>query len=125
MKLYKQLAFTINALYNCRTTKNKEWVDRHSCTLQQLVENLLPSGSGIDSGCTINDMQWETLLISSSFHTTDEHGSYGRWIDFFVKVKPSLQFGFTSTIRGNFGKDQDLKEYLCDLFTQALLKEVI
>lgn len=124
MKLYKQLSSTINAIENCGKSGNEVWHDRHSARLQHLVDSHLPHGSGVDSGCTIDTEKFESLLIYSSFHVMDENGFYDGWIDFTVRVKPSLQFGIDLIIKGNFGKHQDLKDYLHETFDFALNEEV-
>jgi len=54
----------------------------------------------------------------------NEDGCYDGWIDFTVKVQPSLEFDFDLKITGKFGKHQDLKDHLYDLFNQALTQTV-
>lgn len=48
--LYRHIARTIDARLRCQQTENQEWFARHSETLRYIERNLLPSGSGIDSG---------------------------------------------------------------------------
>ena len=124
MELYKQLSRTINAKENCKESGNEAWFDKHSCRLEYLVDSCLPHGSGIDSGCTIDTEKFESLLIYSSFHVMDKNGYYDGWVDFTVRVKPSLQFGIDLVIKGNFGKHQGLKDYLYEVFDLDLNKEV-
>jgi len=87
--------------------------------IEHIQQNYLPSGSGIDSGCTINVEKYQILEIKSSYHTMDENGCYGRWTDFTVKVKPSLIFDFDISIIGNFGKHQMVKDY-CMMYSTML-----
>ena len=124
MKVYQKLARTLDAYNNCVEKGNEEWTDKHMDTINRIVENQLPSGSGIDSGCTIEHKRSKHLLIYSSYHVMNENGMYNGWIDFTVKVNPSLMFGFDLLITGNFGKHQDIKEYLYDLFGVALGQEI-
>jgi hypothetical protein len=122
--LYKILASTIDAFHRCEKTGNTEWRENHYRTIQRIQDNYLPSGSGIDSGCQIDveKSTGEKLVIKSSYHTMNENGYYGRWIDFTVTVKASLQFGLDMQIKGAFGHDQDLKDYLHDVFITDLEK---
>jgi len=122
--VYKQLARSIHAKANCTESGNEKWYNKHSMVIDYIVKNYLPSGSGIDSGCTINNEKYKVLEIESSFHVMDEYGYYDGWIDFIVKVKPSLEFGFDLQITGNFGKHQDLKEYLYQIFDYALTETI-
>jgi len=122
--VYKQLARSIHAKLNCIESGNDEWYDKHSMAIDHIQRNYLPSGSGIDSGCTINNEKYEVLEIESSFHVMDEHGHYDGWVDFIVKVKPSLEFDYYLQITGNFGKHQDLKEYLYQIFDHALTETI-
>ena len=50
----------------------------------------------------------------------DENGYYDGWIDFRLTVTPSLAHDFNTLITGNFGKYQDIKDYLYDILTMAL-----
>jgi hypothetical protein len=120
--LYKELAGTIQARLNCEKMGNWEWFSMHEKKIDDMARSHLPSGSGIDSGCTI-DIEKSTgnrIVIDSSYHTMSDMGYYGRWIDFTVTVKPDLICDFTLTISGKFGRDQDLKDYLYDTFDMAL-----
>ncbi len=107
-QVYKELSSRIKARQNCIDSGNDKWYDNHGTVLDHLVNNYLPSGSGIDSGCTIDNQKSDNLIIYSSFHKMDDNGMYDGWIDFTVRVKPSLIFGTTLTITGNFGKHQDI-----------------
>jgi len=122
--VYKQLASSILARKNCIDSGNEDWFDNHSLLIEHIQQNYLPSGSGIDSGCTINVEKYQILEIKSSYHTMDENGCYGRWTDFTVKVKPSLIFDFDISIIGNFGKHQMVKDYLYDVFNDALAQPI-
>ena len=129
-KVYQEIAGRIKAMENCEESGNLIWREKHKDVITHIQDNYLPSGSGIDSGCVIDPINaagnysYETLTICSSFHTMNENGMYGRWIEFRIIVKPSLQFGFTLRIAGNFGKDQYLKDYLLDVFNSYLDKTI-
>jgi len=116
-KKYRDLAGKIGARLNC-ASGNEKWFDKHTEDIEAFERDILPFGSGI-SGCKI-DLEKSTnekIVINSEYHTMNEHGYYGRWIYFTVTVTGSLQFGVDLRIKGNFGKDQDLKEYLYEVFS--------
>jgi hypothetical protein len=54
----------------------------------------------------------------------DENGFYEEWIDYLVIITPSLAFDLNITIRGKFGKRQDIKEYLKEIYHEALTAEI-
>jgi hypothetical protein len=85
---------------------------------------LLPSGSGIDSGVKF-DWQRSTkdkLIFTFGFHHMDEHGGYDGWTEHMLVIRPDLQEGFTLTIGG---KDRNhIKEYLYQLFGELFYHSV-
>lgn len=129
-KLYQKIASLINVRNNCEKAGNWKWFDRHSDKLSEIERNYLPSGSGIDNGCSIDlDMSNDNLIvINSSYHTMDENGYYGEWVPFTVTVKPSLVGEIELYIKGPFSSVRDagemLKEYLYDVFYNALTDKV-
>lgn len=123
--LYKVLANAIGARKRCHATENP-WFEKWSDLIDHCEKEHLPSGSGIDSGCTI-DRDYSTdekIIITSSYHAMNENGYYDGWIDFTVTVKPSFISGINLKITGRFGKYADLKEYLYDVFGTALTAKV-
>lgn len=122
MKLYKRIAQTLQAIENCQQTGNQVWIDKHTDTLHDL-EKLLPSGSGIDAGCKIGSgSTHDKIVIEFDYHLMNENGMYERWIDFGLRITPSLCNDFDIHITG---RDKDgIKEYLYDLFYDALETEV-
>lgn len=121
-KVYQKLALLAVARQNCVKSNNAEWQDKHEESIEKIINQYLPSGSGIDSGVKLDleNSNDQKLVFNSSFHAMDENGYYDRWIDFTLTVKPSLSFGFTQDIKGKFGKYQDIKEYLYDTFRESL-----
>lgn len=121
-KLYRQIASLIDARLRCEKTGNVVWHREHEKRLDEIAMNCLPHGSGIDNGTTIDldKSTGEKIVINSSYHTMDENGYYGPWIDFTVTVTPSLISECRLNISGRFGQDQDLKDHLCDVFDDCL-----
>ncbi len=97
------------------------WNDK----LTNVIDIYLPSGSGVDSGNSIDvEKSKENLIvIYSSFHCMDENDYYDGWLDFTVKVKPSFS-GIDVNIIGRFSdrnyKYAELKDYLFELYYYAL-----
>lgn len=125
MKLYQELAGRFQAYQNCIKSNNQEWEEKHRNRIEILIDSL-PHGSGIDGRTTFDfKRSSETkIVINSSFHVMDENGFYDGWIDFSLILEPSWN-DIELIIKGKFGKHQDLKEYILDIFYEALNQEVI
>lgn len=127
--LYRLLANTLRAYDNC--TKNgatqsqkAEWTARHRGTFYDLVEQFMPSGSGIDSGTKIDWGQStpEKLVFLTSYHHMNECGMYDGWTEHKVIVTPSLCSDYDLKITG---RDRNsIKEYLAETFASALDTEI-
>jgi len=115
------MANLVQARLNCIDKDNNDWTLRHEDKLNELI-NYLPHGSGLDSDWNIdfNKSHGNKLVFYMGYHAMDENGYYDGWIDFTLIVKPSLIHGITLHIRGNFGKYQDIKDYLYDILRYSL-----
>tara|TARA_R100001530_G_C4280265_1_gene145404 strand:- start:410 stop:820 length:411 start_codon:yes stop_codon:yes gene_type:complete len=119
-KVYQVLSAKFNAMMNCKESGNDEWYYAHQDAIERIIEGCLPSGSGVDSGVTFNfDHSGKNKLVLNSAYHVFEPG-LSRWIDFVVTVKPSLQFGFDLKLTGKFAKENGLKDYLHETFTERL-----
>ena len=130
LTIYRELANRIQARLNCINFKDDQenavyWTEHHEKCIESL-KDLLPSGSGIDSGISIDliNSTGEKIIIDSSFHAMNDGGYYDRWIDFSVTITPSLIHGISLKISGRFGKYQDIREYLFDVFYDSLRETV-
>jgi hypothetical protein len=124
MKIYQQLSSSFQAYNNCLKSNNTEWEEKHYDKILTLIDQL-PHGSGID-GKTELDFEKSNnnkLVINSEFHHMDENGYYDGWINFSLTIEPGWD-GVDITIKGNFGKYQDLKDYLIETFGYELEKEI-
>ena len=100
-KVYEEIASLIIAIDNCNQAGNWEWMEKHESRIEEIASSYLPSGSGFDSGSTVNigDSTRNKIVINSSYHHMDEMGGYDGWTDITVVVTPSLAFGFDIKIK--------------------------
>ena len=125
MKTVIQLiASKVQARKNCIQSGNDVWKDKHEEALEDIQNRHLPSGSGIDCGCSINLITStdKKVVIDFSYHHLDEHGGYNGWTLHKAVVTPTfsgIDIRFT-------GKDKNgVKDYLQDLFQEVLGREVL
>ena len=135
--LYQVIAQTIQARDNCQktidtcncnentgTTCNAchgrvDWYDRHQEKLDSIARDLLPSGSGIDTGTKIHDdSKPERLILTMEYHHMNEAGFYDGWTEHNIIITPSLTSRYNIKITG---RDRNqIKEYLADTYATAL-----
>lgn len=119
--VYREIASVIQAIKNCRAAGNNEWLDRHEATLAR-IEKQLPSGSGIDSGTTIerDECTPDRIVLSCGFHHMNECGMYDGWTQHEIVIRPTFD-GIDVRITG---RDRNgIKEYLGDVYYYALSEE--
>ena len=92
--------------------------------LERLTE-FLPSGSGFDSGTTIDVglSTPEKLVFQTSFHAMDEYGSYDGWTDHMVTAQPSFVLGVVIDEPDN-DNPIDIMEYVAETFDESLRQKV-
>jgi hypothetical protein len=121
--LYKQIASALQAYNNCVKSNNTEWQDKHEDRIRFLTYQYMPSGSGIDNGINfdLESSAPNKLIFTFDYHHMGE-GYYKKWTSHKLIVTPSLVSDFSMKITGeNFN---DVKDYLCDIFLEALDFEV-
>ena len=109
-----ELAKAFQAYKNCIASKNTFWDDKWKSQIEEMVD-LLPSGSGIDTGCQFDwdKSTGEKLVFNLSFHHMDD-GFYNGWTQHTITITPSFVFGYSMKISG---KDRNgIKDYLSDVF---------
>lgn len=150
MKVYQMLAIKADYLRNLLKLEPTEVIKCRISIVQDEIDEIiskhLPRGSGIDNDTKlfVPEESYESfqksrgikndgrLILTSSFHVLDDNGFYDGWINFTVEIIPSLANNFKLQIKGNFTNRQnhirkhasDIKEYLYDLFSEALSKEI-
>ena len=83
------------------------------------MAKLLPSGSGIDNGTTI-DVQASSdtkLVLGCSYHHMNDAGMYDGWTEHTITIRPTFT-GLDITVSGR--NRNDIKEYLACTYEQAL-----
>ena len=124
MRLYRRLAGLLMARSNSIRVDNSEWEERHTSEIDRLIKAHMPSGSGIDTGTTI-DLESSTpdrLVFVAGFHHMDQHGSYSGWTDHKIIVTPSLASEFDVRVTGR--DRNEIKNYLAETYAIALCVEV-
>src|SRR5205085_7709739 len=96
---------------------NPEWFEKHSVTIQMLVD-LLPHDCKIDLEASHADK----LVLYCSFHHMNEVGYWSGWTEHTFIVKPCLRFGFTLRITGR--DRNDIKDSLHEELDYALRQHV-
>jgi hypothetical protein len=117
------LASLVQARINCTRSNNTEWFGKHSDRIDEIAKNLLPSGSGIDSGTAV-DLDRSTgdkLVLTTAFHHMNDGGMYDGWTEHTVIVTPTFD-GIDCRITG---RDRNgIKEYLSGVFNTCLMEDV-
>ena len=118
--LYRELAKLVQARLNCAKAGDEKWGQKHVDAINVLVDNHMPSGSGIDCGTKVHwgKSTGEKLVFTFSYHHMSEHGHYGVWTHHEAIVTPSLLWGYNLRITGR--DVGGVKEYLADMFHRSL-----
>lgn len=140
--LYAHLAALVIARNNCHKNAERHmpqvvddgqditvqhWTDmarQHENRANTLVSNYCPSGSGWDRA---TELDWDAstpnhLVFVGSFHHMNDGGMYDGWTDHTIHARPSLFDGIDLRITGT--NRNEIKDYLHDLFSDALKREV-
>ena len=119
MKLYTAIASAIGARARC----SDDWLARWDDRLDDIARNILPRGSGFDSGMKI-DLEKSTaekIVIHADFHHMNEGGYYDGWTEHTVTIRPSLQFGIDITVSGR--NRNEIKDYIAETFHHVMTRE--
>lgn len=97
---------------------------RHAETIDALINEHLPHGSGIDNGVTLDyeiSKQNKKIVFDFEYHFMNEYGLYDGWGSYTLRVYPAF-CDIRLTISGS--NKNDIKEYLYDTFYDALTQEL-
>lgn len=117
------IAALIGALAHCERLDRRDWAARHRASLQWIGDNLLPSGSGIDRGTTINVERstGDRLVLDVPFHHMDGSGFYCGWTDYQIIVRPDWS-GIRVDVKG---RDRNgIKDYLAETYEDQLTRTI-
>lgn len=104
----------LSAYQSCKKSGNTFYEVIYEDRLNAIID-LLPHGSGIDSGMKFlwDESNGQKLVFSCDFHHMDENGYYDGWSEHKVIITPSFPFGFDIRVTG---RDRNgIKEYLASL----------
>jgi len=91
------LASSIQARINCVGSNNDEWREKHEERIEKIARECLPSGSGIDAGCSVilEESTANKIVLSVPFHHMNDDGMYIGWITYRATARPSFIGGMT------------------------------
>jgi hypothetical protein len=89
--LAHKIASSCQARHNCIASKNHNWESIHTDKIES-YNDLLPSGSGIDSGSTIDieSSNQDQVIITADYHAMNDVGMYSGWFGFKITVTPAF-----------------------------------
>lgn len=129
----QEIAARIVAIRNCASSGNVEWERKHGDVIKHIEREHLPSGSGFDSGCTVDvDRSFPAgkvmpfIEIDAPYHAMNEHGYYIGWVDLRIRVRPVFDgIDLRITAQHDFPPEDEydtegLVEYAEELFMQVL-----
>lgn len=90
-------------------------------TIRQIMDSFAPSGSGFDSGISLDleRSKVDRLVFSADFHHMDDNGYYCGWSHHTVVVTPTLLWD-TPVLRVTGRDKRQIKEYIGDVFHEFL-----
>ena len=118
-RLHNLIGIACEARKNCQISGNAEWLSKWDDKLDG-YDNLLPSGSGFDSGSKIDrdNSSGGKIAIKTSFHHMDTDGYYDGWTEHTITIRPSFSLGLTIVMSG---KDRnEIKNYIAEVFECSL-----
>src|SRR5271166_4047612 len=125
-KAYRLIAQTFEARDRCiKDTNRADWIDIHTATIRNVVEEAFPSGSSIDDGVVFDfdASKLNKLVFTLGFHHMDDNGYYDGWTDHSLIVTPSLSSNYSIRLTGE--NYRDIKDYLYELLSSALDERMI
>ena len=125
-KLYQLIASEIARLAYCESVmKNQPHYAENADDARKriaIMQEELPSGSGIDCGTEI-DLDESTdkkIVLTLSYHHMNDVGMYDGWTEHKIILTPSFS-GYDIRVTG---RDRNqIKEYLADTYAYALYAE--
>ncbi len=108
------IATAVVALRNCEASDRNmaDAADSWSDLLDTIEREFLPSGSGFDSGTTIDRERTDdrTIVLDTSFHHMNGDGMYDGWTEHTVYIRATFNGPDISSISGR--DRNDIKDYI-------------
>ena len=118
-KTYQLIALLLQAIENCESSGNTEWIPTHEARLADIAANRLPRGSGINNGVSVSEKSTpQRIVLNFGYHHMNEHGFYDGWSDYEAIVTPCLIDGFNLRVKGD--NRNDILDYLHEIIYFAL-----
>lgn len=129
----EHIASLTAAYHNCLNSGNNEWKLKHRDKLEDIAKNYLPSGSGFDSGTTIdvNDSNGiDCIILETSYHHMNDVGMYCGWSEHKITIRPTfngpdweIESDYSGVDDADFYQD-GFEEYLDDEIYHHLTQEI-
>jgi len=114
------IAETADWAKRAQNNESARWGDIAQNRLAKLVD-LLPSGSGIDSGTELISADATKIVLSAGYHHMNENGYYDGWTEHKITIR--AQFGGIAITIGGRDRNQ-IKDYLHETYHAALSAQV-
>jgi hypothetical protein len=118
ISVYKKIAQALTVINN--PDAMDKYIEQEYLNLEWIQENVLPSGSGFDSGCKIDHIKStpNKIVIRCDYHHMNENGYYDGWTYHEVIIKPCLAYDHDMKITGR--DKRDIKNYILDVIYEAI-----
>jgi len=113
---------TVQAYHNCLKSGNSLWQEKHETNIIDTLLEALPHGSGIDGKWDI-EIEDKKIVCINFYHVMNSDGYYTHYIDFRLNIRTDyrdINGRLIFSITGNFGKCQDIKDYLYESIDYCL-----
>lgn len=111
MKLYQKIARVVSQKNTPKKAKELA-----------LLEKLLPIGNGVETGCVILLKSTEKRIeVDTAYWHPNYSYETSRWTEHQVVITPSFEGEINIRITGK--NENNVKDYLYDIFHEALMKE--
>lgn len=122
--LFKVLARSIEHYHRVKNNVQFTQAFENTCGKLERIEQILPSGSGIDAGCRIDidNSNEKRIVITFGYHFMNDAGYYDGWEDYKLILTPSLTNDFDIRITGK--NRREIKDYLYELFDYELRQQI-
>jgi hypothetical protein len=122
IKLYKAIAREMSVLDNPKA--DQQYIAIALANIDYFGKEMLPSGSGFDSGCSIdlNKSTANKIVIQCDFHHMNENGYYDGWTYHTCVITPSLGYDYDLKVTGR--DKREIKNYIGDVIYETLEREI-